>query len=145
VDRYKDIKIGDHEYRIKKLPAKTALWIAMQFFTKMMPPQIEAKIGIGKLSSDRKEMTEEEFSSLIDYCLMAAERYESMSSGKMPIPVIHRKGVFAIPELEDDFITVVSLTIHVIVFNISAFFNGEGMEILTSSLKDLDLSHTLQK
>lgn len=143
MERFKDVEVAGVRYRVEKMPAKTAAWIAMQVFTKILPSQIEQQLNI-VLPQNRGDMSEEDFSKFIDYCLLSAKRYEKVGQADVPMPILASKGVWAIHEMEHDFTAVIGLTVHVLAFNVAAFFNEGVLQELAKSLKDIPLFNTPQ-
>jgi hypothetical protein len=139
---YKDVEIAGTKYRVEKIPAMTGCWIATQIFSKMMPMGMEAQAGLGNLPENRPSMTEKEFYDLQSYCLMACKRYEVVGEMETAMPIMSGMGKFAIPQLKYDFTAVIGLTVHVLEYNISSFFNGGALEALKETLKDLPLFNT---
>jgi hypothetical protein len=141
-ERYKDIEINETKYRVEKFSAKIGMFIASIVFTKIAPLGLDKQIGINNLPEGRQIMTEQEFSDLIDYCMCACKRYEQLNGTDIALPIMARKGVWAIPDLEYDLTTVVSLCAHVLSFNISSFFSEGALKTLMESMKDIPLFNT---
>lgn len=137
--REKDVEIDGVKYRVDKFSVKIALYISEQIFTKIIPLGIEGKLNIGNLSEDRPIMTEQELSDLIDYCMCACKRYDKVgdSGVDVAVPVMVKKGTWAIPELEYDLATVVALCVHSLTFNLVSFFKGGALKKIAESLTDL--------
>lgn len=141
-ERYKDVEISETKYRVEKFSAKVAMFIASIIFTKIAPMGLDKQLDINNLPENRQIMSEQEFSDLIDYCMCACKRYEQLNGNDIPMPVMVRKGAWAIPDLEYDLSTVVALCAHVLSFNISSFFNEGSLKVLTESLQGLPLFNT---
>jgi len=142
MDRTKDIEFNGNKYQISKLPAKDAMWIAMQLFTKIIPYNVETQLDINNLPANRQAMSEEDFNNLVDTCLLACKRYEKVGDMDVPLEIMKRKGEWAIAELEYDFGAVMALLINVLAFNIKTFFDGGVLDELTKSFKGLRLFNT---
>ena len=142
MDATKDVEINGVRYQIGRMTAKAGSWVATQIFTKVLPSAIEGqmnKLGLDSLPQGRATMTEEEFSNLQDHCLMVCRRYELVGNIDTALPIMPRPGFWAIKELEYDLLTVVALTVHALVFNISPFFDGDALKGCLQSFQGLGL------
>jgi len=142
MEQFKDFEFDGKKYQVGKLPAKTAMWIVTQFFTKFAPANIEKGLDIKNLPDNRQAMSEDEFSSLVDYCLMACRRYDKVGDTDIPMPVMPQKGRWALKELEYDFAAVTALVINALAFNIKSFFEGGVLKELAKTFQDLRLFNT---
>ncbi len=142
MERYKDVHIDGHNYQIEKFTAKIGMFIAVQIFTKIAPLGLDQQININNLPESRKLMTEQEFSDLVDYCMCAAKKYETVGSSEMPLPIMTKKGVWLIKDLEYDTPTVIALCAQVLSFNIASFFTEKSLKVLRDSMKDIALFNT---
>jgi hypothetical protein len=149
--RFKDVFIADEDnkpikYQISKLPVATAMWIASQVIVKMLPPGMEAQLGLPVLPFNRSAMTEEDFSDLIHHCMMACKRYQVEESNgvEYTVPVMATKGIWSIPEIEVDPAVVISLVVNVLEFNISAFFAERVLKVYKETFKGITLFRTLR-
>jgi len=138
-ETFKDIKIGEREFRIQKFNARIGSWIAFKLFTKMLPGGMDAKLGasVSGLPKNRDIMNKEEFFELQNDCLNAC--FELLKAG--PVPVIGLNGAFGVADLENDAMTVMLLTIHVLVFNVAGFFDGNALKELTKNLSGISLAN----
>jgi len=143
-DRIKDVIIDDEKYQVSKLPVKTALWISAQVVTKIMPSMVESQLNLPNLPQNRATMTEEEFSQLLDYCLMACNKYEMVGTQEMAMPVMPQKGVWGFPELEYNPVVVISLLVNILEFNIATFFSERVLKQLKETFKGITLFSTLR-
>jgi Phage tail assembly chaperone protein, TAC len=135
-EKTKDVSIGDHQYRVGKLTARTASWVAMQILTKLLPSGDELVTG-GRASAERSALSESEFHNIQGHCLRVCARYETAGESLVPTPVLMADGRFAIPELEYDVVAVMALTLHSLMFSVSPFFEEGALKLLGSSLPDL--------
>lgn len=143
-ERTKDVEIDGVKYQISKLSVMTAMWIATQVITKVMPMNVESKMSIPALPQGRDSMTEEEFSQLLYYCLMACSKYEMTGTMEMAMPIMTKKGVWSFPDMEYDPVIVISLLIHVLEFNIATFFSERVLKQLSETFQGITLFSTLR-
>lgn len=136
----KDIPLGDRKYRIGRMSARNGSWVAAQLMTKMLPgiaaKMMEAMLAT-PLPAGRSELSEAEFHNIQDHCLAVCSRLEMNGDQAFYMPLVSEQGTWAIKELEDDAFTVLSLTVHALIFNILPFFEGGGLSVLLSSFSDL--------
>lgn len=143
--QFKDVTINEQKFQIGRLSARDGSWILLQVMTKMMPPAIASRLNFGLLdtSTKRSEMSAAEFHEIQDLCIAACRRYEKVGTVETPMPIMARPGVFAIAELENDIVTILALTVHVLLFNISCFFDGKALSQVLDSFQDLNLPDAL--
>ena len=136
MERTKQITIGDAEYQIGSLTATTGSWIVAQIATKMLPALFETSLSEeagAQLSSARSMLSEDEFQNLQGHALSVCRR---MEKNGLPMPVMHTSKRFAIKELEYDLVTVLRLTCESLVFNLTPFFEGAGLDQLLAMLPE---------
>jgi hypothetical protein len=134
----KDVEIAGQRYQIGKFKARDGSWILAQVLTKMLPAVIEgalSKQAGASLASNRSALSEDEFASLQGHALAVCRRYEN----GVPMPVFVRPETFAVKELEYDLVGVMSLTIQALLFNLTDFFEGDGLSQILAMLPALGL------
>ena len=137
--RTKNLVIGEKQYQIRKMPARTACWIAMQILTKMLPGMVENKLQGFNLPGNRSELSEQEFYNIQNHCLAVCSRYEKVGNADVPQPVLMASGAWAFPDLDADAATVLALTAQSLIFNVSSFFEGDALKSLIGELTDPSL------
>lgn len=142
LDITKDVTIGETRYSISKLPVKTAMWLAMQVFTKVLPGGVGSQLGLPDMGADRPQMNEREFSEIINYCLVPCKRYEMVGAQEVAMPIMNNKGVWLAPELEYDPEVMIGLLVYMLEYNISAFFNERVLKNLSKTFKGVTLFGT---
>lgn len=133
----KDIELAGRKWRIKKFDALTGSYIAYKLLSQMLPGGLDKQLG--NMPEGRQIMSKEDFSSLQKDCLSVVHELKSAGSNDLPIAVILPNGKWGVEGLEDDTVTVLSLTIHALVFNVSGFFDGKALQDLNQSLTGLSL------
>ena len=68
-------------------------------------------------------------------CLSAVEILNNINGSEMPEALILNNGSLSHKELENDFMTIILLTIEVVMFNVEGFFGEKGLQSLTNSLQ----------
>lgn len=66
-------------------------------------------------------------------CLAVCSRMECTEGSDVPMPIVNDSGQWAIPEIRDDLSLVMKLEVEALVFNLSDFFAGGGLNALTGS------------
>ena len=125
----KDVTIGGKEYRIKKMDARLASFVAFQLKA-LMPSTNDAGEMIGGAQGG---MSRKEFFQLQNDCLSACYHLEKAGE----ISVLDGHGVFQNKELEGDAKTVILLTIQALAFNVTDFFDEEFLTEFSSTVKGL--------
>jgi Phage tail assembly chaperone protein, TAC len=141
-----DIELEGVRYQLRKFDARTGSWIAVQIASYLLPSAVEGAVLDSAVKSgdgivlpegfqkNRRQMTEAEFRNIQDHALAVVYRYDGVSP--VPVPIIHGSGRWAFPEMENDFITVLALTVQVLLFNMKSFFEDGRMERLMASILD---------
>jgi len=145
IEMFKDAEIGGSKYQIGRMTARNGSWITMQILSKILPQAISGQMsqieGLGALPANRSEMSEAEFQNIQEHCLAVCRRYETIGTAETPLPIMARPGVFAMPELEYDLITIFALTAQTLIYNIAPFFEGDGLMSVLGNLPGLKLSN----
>ena len=125
----KDMEISGRKYRIKKMDARMATYMAFQLKS-FMPGTNEAGEMIRGAQSG---MGRREFFALQNDCLSACYHVEKAGE----IPVLGNDGKFTNAELEQDAKTVILLTVHSLAFNVTDFFDGEFLTELGTTFSNM--------
>ena len=125
----KDVIIGGKDYRIKKMDARLASYVAFQLKA-MMPQTNDAGQLVGGAQGG---MSRKEFFSLQNDCLSVCYHVEKAGE----ICVLDDKGGFQNAELESDAKTVILLTIQSLAFNVTDFFDEAFLKEFSTSLQDI--------
>ena len=139
----KIITIQDRQFKIKAFDAFTGSYIAFTLFEKMMPMGMEDKVmatlqAEGKspdlvMPQNRALMTKGEFFAFQRDCLSVVSE---VLKGR-DAPVLNANGSWGVPDMENNTMLVLLLTINALAFNVSDFFTGNGLQDLAGSLRDL--------
>jgi len=132
-----DVEVRGVRYQIGRFKARDGSFILAQLLTKMLPSAIEGQFQGAGLAKGRSPISEEEFSSIQGHALAVCRRYEN---GNVPMPIFVRPDTWAVKELEYDVIAVMALTVQALVFNISPFFEGNGLNQILASIPGLGRS-----
>lgn len=134
---FKEITISDRKFIIKKFDARTGSYmlfkvvgllapafksISPEMFKKVKGPKDLAGINFTDMLGDLMNLKEEDFRYIQDKCLGVCS--EALPAGN--VSVLDKNGNFSVIGLETDTMTVLSLTTHALIFNLSSFF-GAGL------------------
>lgn len=140
---YKDVEINERTFRIKKFDARTGSFMVFKI-TKMLAPIVknldlkkitdvkeasDVDLGAFDLSTIMNELgslSEDDFTYIQDRCLKVCS--EVLPAGLSP--VLDKNGFFGVTDLEEDTMTVLALTAHAIIFNLTGFFQGSPLQTL---------------
>ena len=146
-ENYKDVEITGRTFRIKKFDARTGSFMLLKI-TGLLAPLFK-NVELNKLK-DVKEvsdvnldafnisgimsqlggLSEDDFTYVQDKCLQVCG--EMLPAGF--VPILNANGTFAVQGLEEDTMTVLALTAHVLIFNVKGFFSGSPLASLVGGL-----------
>ncbi len=129
----KIVELSGRKFKIEKFDALTGSYIAFTVMEKFLPMGLEAKAGLGNMPKDRQLMSKQEFAELQKDCLKVVSEVLPARCA----PIINENGSWGVSDIEKDTRLVILLTIHALAFNISGFFDGEGLSELKASLADI--------
>lgn len=145
-DNYKLIEIGERTFKITKFDARRGSFILFKVLGVITPmidtlkksykgsiKEVKAVTDVNledlnftELATGLMDMSEEDFAYIQDSCLKVC--YEVLGSGDAP--VLNQNGTYGVIGLEQDIKTIMTLTIHTIVFNVSGFFGGNLLDLI---------------
>jgi type III secretion system FlhB-like substrate exporter len=131
----KDVDIAGRKFRIRKFEAFTGSYIAYKIIGQIAPSAINN--GSDNISKAITSMNKEDFISIQKDCLKMVQEIKQAGNNEIPMQIILENGKWGVEGLENDAITVMALTIQVLVFNVSSFFDADRLKELTSSLSGL--------
>lgn len=122
----KDVEIGGARYQVGRIKARPCSFLLATVMTKILPAVVGSalkKDAGAALEAARALLSEEEFIVIQGHALSVCRRYEN----GLPMPIFLLPDTWAVKELEYDVVTVMALTIESLVFNLSPFFEGDGL------------------
>ncbi|UUZ95987.1 hypothetical protein LJK87_17380 [Paenibacillus sp. P25] len=139
MDNFKDIEISGRKFRIKKFGARDGCFMALKvsgilagIFNKPGKPGKAKKVDDGgnllAVVSEIGKLSEEDFTWIQDKCLSVC--YEVLPAGLTP--VLREDGNFGVIGLEEDTVTVMMLTAHALMHNLSFLKEGNLKGLVTS-------------
>jgi hypothetical protein len=147
-EKTKVVEINGTRYQLRRLAADIGSFILMRLISAAVERAAQAPESIVEPDKDMSASTGEEKARTVaagamlgsaDFefhrfvqqrCLAACARLETPPQGgaEIPMPLMTAAGAWAVPEIEQDISVVMRLTIEVLVFNFSDFFDQEGMK-----------------
>lgn len=132
-EKWKDVELKGHRYRVGKMNPQVGCWIAMQILTKMLPGFMEARLkaeGVN-LANNRSQLSEDEFYNIQNHCLRVCSRYQQLGNApEICQPLIREGGTWEFDDLKDEPLVVMGLTVHTMIFNLAPFFEGDALKEL---------------
>jgi hypothetical protein len=130
----KEVVILDRKFKIKKFDAMTGSYVAFKLVTKAVPMGMAALLQQEdkdfKLDTSKADMSRAEFKELQLDCLSVCSE---IVDGR-EIQVLNDNNSFRAIGLEDDTKTVLSLTVHALLFNVKDFFGESVFQTIVGSL-----------
>jgi hypothetical protein len=132
----KDVEIAGRRWRIGKFDALTGSYIAYKLMVQMLPMGLNEQIGITP-NKGGLVMGKEEFKELQTDCLRVCSELTQVGNAEAPLPVLMANGVWGVEGLDTDVMTVLMLTIHALIFNVSGFFGESALKDLAAGMQGL--------
>jgi hypothetical protein len=138
-EEIKDIDIAGRKFRIRKFEAFMGSYIAYKIIGQIAP----AALGNGgnDIAKAVTSMNKEDFISIQKDCLKMVQEIKQAGNNEMPMQIILENGRWGVEGLEQDAMTVMALTIQVLMFNVSSFFDADRLKELTASLSGLNFAN----
>ena len=136
----KVVEVMGRKFKISAFDSFTGSYIAYTVFEKALPRGIEQQFAAGmggNMPARSQTMGKQEFIELQRDCLSAVA--EILPAGERPL--LNSNGSWGVNDIADNTVLVVILTVHALVFNMSAFFEEGGLKALKDSLSSLMLSN----
>lgn len=151
MDKYKNVTVKGHDYRIGKFDAMSGAYIIPKV-TGLLAPVLNSVFGsidikldgnvpkpgeldlksfdFGALLGPLAKIPEEDFNYLQRKCLALCD--VKFKSGYQP--VLNDNGSLSLSELEEDAISILALMVHALVHNFSGFFTESPLAGLMSTI-----------
>lgn len=138
MDNFKDIEISGRKFRISKFNAMTGakiikklLPIAASFINAAEDKKPkDLKVDAAGVIAALTDIKDEDFEYVQRACLKVVS--ENLPAGYAQ--VLNDSGSFGVVDLENDTMTVLALTAHALMFNVTGFFVGSPLQGLVSGI-----------
>jgi hypothetical protein len=129
----KVVTIGDRKFKIKKMDARLASYVAYQVKS-LLPSSNDAG---DMVSAGQSGLSRQQFFALQNDCLSVC--FHVMPAGDAP--VIDGKGNFIDVTLEFDAKTIMLLTVQSLAFNVTSFFDESFLSEFSGTVQGMIPSH----
>lgn len=146
-ESFKDVVINERTFRFKRFSAQDGSFIALKVSSILAPMfrKVDLKslkgvekpedvdvsgIDIFGMVGELSNLSEKDFNYIQTKCLRVTG--EMLPGGFTS--VLNDNGSFGVMNLEYDTLTVMALTAHSLIFNLSGFFSGSGLSGLLTGL-----------
>jgi hypothetical protein len=140
-EEVKDIDIAGRKFRIRKFEAFTGSYIAYKIIGQIAPAALGNGGNENNISKAVTSMNKEDFMSIQKDCLKMVQEIKIAGGNEMPMQIILENGRWGVEGLEQDAMTVMVLTVQVLMFNVSSFFDADRLKELTASLSGLNFAN----
>lgn len=143
----KIIVVSGRRWQIKKFDALTGSYVALKLMSKIshivfgvVGGNLTDPVIIGNaVAAELGTFSKGEFGELQAESLHVCSEVKTVEGKDMFIPIMTTEGAWATPELENDALLVMALVSHVLVFNMTSFFEESALKEVVQSFKDLNL------
>jgi len=141
----KEVQILGRRWKIGKFTALVGSYVCLKIFSRISHIAIGVASGELKdpaqitaiLTNQLGDIPKQEFMDIQKECLAVCSEFQNIGGVDAPIPVMTQDGRFGVANLEDDMLTVIALVAHVLVFNLSPFFDEKILKGVIESFPDL--------
>lgn len=147
----KIIEIAGRKWKIKKFDAMTGSYIALKMMSKIshiafgiVSGNLTDKIVIANaVSAELGSFSKQEFIEIQAECLHVVNESKDVDGKEMLIPIKTPEGQWCVSGLEYDALTVMALVSHVLIFNLTGFFDEASLKETAKSFQGLSLFSAL--
>ena len=135
-EKEREITIFDRRWKLKKFDALTGSYIALKLVSKISHVAFEIASGreintvvmAMSIANEIGSLTKQEFNEIQGECLRVCSLVQVVGDKTVDTPVRLPDGRWAIGDLEDDALLVMTLVSHVLLFNLTSFFDGNALK-----------------
>ncbi len=135
-EQFKDVEVNGRRFRIGRFDALTGSYITTLLLMQMLPMGLEDRIP-GVSSKGKSIMDKETFMDIQRDCLKVVSELKPVGDSIAPMLVMLPDGRWGVDGIEDDTLIVITLTISVLAFNLSDFFQEGALSNLNQVLPGL--------
>jgi hypothetical protein len=137
-DKQKDVEIKvdgkPARYRIGRFTPNVGSWIAFVLMTNVLPAIFSKGLNAPK---NGRAISEEDFAAVQNHCFRICSRFNGAG---LPEPIMMEDGRWIDKDLESDLVGTIALTVQVLQFNISPFFEDDGLKASMTTASGLNPS-----
>lgn len=155
IQSIKDVVIGENRYAIQNMDAEIGSWLLFKLINSLRnimntptDETVNAPVAAVEQTDEQKKIAgegatnaaiqlmlmnldEDLFKAVQRHALRVCSKYAAVGNEEVLLPVLMQNGKFAVPELNYDIKTVVSLTSQSLFANLSPFFLNGGFSNLS--------------
>lgn len=140
----KDITLSGRKWRIKKFSAMVGSYICLKILSKISHIVVgmiggelkDPAIIASAISNELGSLSKSELFDIQRECLSVCSEIQVVAGVDAPIPVFTEDGKWGVANLETDVLTVMALTVHTLIFNLSPFFDVSVLKEAFGSFPD---------
>lgn len=141
----KTVEVNGRKFQVEKFSAMTGSYVCIKILGRISHVALGIMSGelkdpaviSGALFGELNSFSKAEFLELQQECLAVTKEVQNIAGVDAPIPVLLPDGKFGVADLEKDMMTVMALTVHVMVFNLTPFFDASILKGLLGDFPDL--------
>jgi len=135
-EKEREITIFDRRWKIKKFDALTGSYIALKLMSKLSHIAFELASGnkintvvvAMSIATEIGTLSKQEFREIQEECLHVCSLIQVVGEQTLDAPLRLPNGRWAVGDLEDDSLLVMTLISHVLLFNMTSFFDGNALK-----------------
>jgi len=135
-EMFKEVEVSGRRFRIGRLDALTGSYITTLILMQMLPFG-DAQVTEGHVTKSRSLMDKATFLDVQSECLKVVAELKEVGDNMAPLPIMLSDGRWGVEGLDTDTMTILTLTIHSLIFNIADFFQGDALNNLIKPISDL--------
>lgn len=140
----KTIDFAERKWEIRKFDAMTGSFIATKLLVKlsriaflvMGDQKFESSAIMLSLADELSTLSKQEFFEIQSDCIDCINVVDSVGGKDVKTPLRTSAG-WTVKEMETDVLSIMTLTIHVLVFNFADFFAGNALKESIDSIKPM--------
>lgn len=143
-EKEKVVKLNDRVWKIGKFDALTGGYIALKMSSRLSSLAVGIFAGQVKdpaviamsVATEIGAISKAEFLEVQSECLHVVKEIETVGDKQVDSPARLPDGRWGVKGLEDDALTVMALVAHVLVFNLTSFFDANALKTVKESFPD---------
>lgn len=130
--RTKIIEVGGNKYRLGKMNARDASYLAMRAAAIVAPALTggKVKMDVESVTNVLPHISRSEFDEIQTMLLRTVYLLVDANGTDIPQPILRADGAFVNEDLAYDARAVIELTAQALIFNVGDFFQGDGLKLM---------------
>jgi len=135
-EKEREITVSGRRWKVKKFDALTGSYIALKLMSKLSHIAFDIASGgeintiamAMSIANEIGTLTKQEFGEIQKECLHVCSLVSVVGDKTVDAPLRLPDGRWAVGEIEDDALLVMTLVSHVLLFNLTSFFDGVALK-----------------